>query len=194
MLGRTKTENDLEHEQLWAPWRIGYITADKAATKPPANATLAWQPGADHDCFLCRDVADPTPLGERENLVICRTNAAVCVLNRYPYNNGHLLIAPLKHKARLEDLSDDEHLDLMQLVTRLCKVFEDQMQPEGFNIGLNLGRVAGAGVPGHLHWHLVPRWSGDVNFMPVLAGVSVLPQSLEALYDLLQVAMKNESS
>lgn len=180
----------MPNEQLWAPWRIGYITGAKTAPTRETQATLAWQPGADRGCFLCRDVVDTSAEGERENLVVCRTGSAIGVLNRYPYNNGHVLVAPQRHKARVEDLTDEEHLDLMRLITRLCSAFEQQMKPEGFNIGLNLGRVAGAGVPGHLHWHVVPRWSGDVNFMPVLAGVSVLPQSLEALYDLLRSALE----
>ena len=113
------------------------------------------------------------------------------MLNRYPYNNGHLLVAPRRHVARLDELTSDEHLDLMRLSARLCGVLEGEMKAEGFNIGLNLGRVAGAGVPGHLHWHIVPRWYGDTNFMPALASVRVIPQSLEALFDLLSGSLKN---
>ena len=120
-----------------------------------------------------------------------RTANSVVVLNRYPYNNGHLLIAPRRHAARLDALTDGEHLDLTHLASRLCGVLETQMKAEGFNIGLNLGRVAGAGLPGHLHWHIVPRWHGDTNFMPALASVRVIPQSLEALFDLLREALKN---
>jgi ATP adenylyltransferase len=107
------------------------------------------------------------------------------MINRYPYNNGHLLVAPRRHVAELSALRDDEQLELIHGVTRLCEVLKRTMKPEGFNIGLNLGRVAGAGLPGHLHWHIVPRWNGDTNFMPALAGVNVIPQSLEALFDLL---------
>lgn len=186
--GRFSVQNTeitpLQNETLWAPWRIGYITGPKSA---PAElpATLAWQPGADTNCFLCRDAAVNTVESQRENWVVCRNTTTIGVLNRYPYNNGHLLVAPLRHVAKLQDLTDDEHLDSMRLIGRLCSIIEQQMKAEGFNIGLNLGRVAGAGVPGHLHWHLVPRWSGDVNFMPVTAGIQVLPQSLDSLYDLL---------
>ena len=112
------------------------------------------------------------------------------VLNRYPYNNGHLLVAPVHHKARLDELSDDEHLAIHRgSLTRLTAAFVKLIGCDGFNIGLNLGRVAGAGVPGHLHWHLVPRWHGDVNFMPILADASILPQSLDALYTMLEDEM-----
>jgi len=182
-------------EQLWAPWRIGFITGTQA---PPSAKTQSpqWLAGADRDCFLCRgaakgsgDEADQSA-ADRENLVVGRTALSVVVLNRYPYNNGHLLIAPRRHAARLDGLADDEHLDLMRVSARLCGVLESQMKAEGFNVGLNLGRVAGAGVPGHLHWHIVPRWHGDTNFMPALASVRVIPQSLEALFDLLSGALK----
>src|SRR4029079_9400757 len=106
-------------------------------------------------------------------------------LNRYPYNNGHALVAPLRHVGDLSDLSPDEHLACMHQLGQLAPTYRRALNAEGFNIGLNLGRVAGAGVPGHLHWHLVPRWDGDNNFMPVLAGTRVIPQSLEALWELL---------
>src|SRR5205807_6197651 len=109
----------------------------------------------------------------------------VLVLNRFPYNNGHLLVAPRAHKGRLAELDDGEVLEMQQALERLVAVFDELMHPEGYNIGLNLGRAAGAGVPGHLHWHLVPRWNGDTNFMSVLANVSVIPQSLAALHHLL---------
>lgn len=128
---------------------------------------------------------------DRQNLVVGRTPLSIAMLNRYPYNNGHLLVAPRRHVANLADLTGAEHLDLMQLITGLCSIIEKQMKADGFNVGLNLSRVAGAGVPGHLHWHIVPRWNGDTNFMPVLAGVNVIPQSLDALFDLLAGALKS---
>jgi ATP adenylyltransferase len=113
------------------------------------------------------------------------------VLNRFPYNNGHLLIAPKAHKGRLDELTTEETLDLQQTLTRMVDVLERLMKPEGFNVGLNLGKAAGAGLPGHLHWHVVPRWNGDTNFMPVLADTRVIAQSLDALYDLLAPALAN---
>jgi ATP adenylyltransferase len=199
----------MENQQLWAPWRIGYITgSDKSATAPQPERQLAWLPGADQNCFFCRaaaivttaDDAADTPAKEknqhqadRQNLVVYRTRLVIAMLNRYPYNNGHLLVAPLRHEARLDKLTDEEHLELMRQSVRLCGALERLMKPEGFNIGLNLGRVAGAGVPGHMHWHIVPRFSGDTNFMPVLAGVNVIPQSLETLIDLLHETLSNSS-
>ena len=145
-----------------------------------------WLPDADQACFLCRDVAEQH---DRENLVVHRGEQTLTVLNRYPYNNGHLLIAPRRHVARLDQLTDDEHLEAMRQSTLLVSVLEKAMNAEGFNIGLNLGRAAGAGLPGHLHWHIVPRWNGDTNFMPALAGVKVIPQSLDALWELLASAL-----
>lgn len=171
----------MPREQLWAPWRIGYIAGHLRDDNPQSE--LRWLAGASPDCFLCRSAADPD---QRRTLTACRGSAAMVVLNRYPYANGHLLIAPQAHKARLDQLSPDEHLEIMQTIARLTGAIERLMNCDGFNVGLNLGKVAGAGVPGHLHWHLVPRWHGDTNFMPVLADTNVIPQSLEALFDLLR--------
>ena len=121
-----------------------------------------------------------------ENYVIDRSEHSLIVLNRFPYNNGHLLIAPREHQAELTDLSDAELLDLQRQIRRMVQLLRLVMGAEGFNVGLNLGRVAGAGLPGHLHWHVVPRWNGDVNFMPIVADTKVIPQSLDALYQLLR--------
>ena len=170
----------MSHEQIWAPWRLGYI---KGESRPPEPAgEFALLAGADAECFLCRGVADSA---DRENLVVHRGRHTLSVLNRYPYNNGHLLVAPRLHKARPEDLTDEETLEIQQTIARLIPLLERLLDAEGFNVGLNLGRVAGAGLPGHLHWHVVPRWNGDTSFMPVLAGVDVIPQSLDALWEAL---------
>lgn len=172
----------MSHEQLWAPWRLAYIAGDD---EPAEKVTLAADnllPGADVDCFICQGVAQAR---DRENLIVARHGQCVSLLNRYPYNNGHLLVAPLHHKGHFRELSDEEHLDCQREVTRLVEQLERLMNAEGFNVGLNLGHLAGAGLPGHLHWHIVPRWNGDTNFMPVLAGVKSIPQALESLWELL---------
>jgi ATP adenylyltransferase len=160
-------------EQLWAPWRQAYVSSEKAAGAAP--------------CFLCQGLALKD---DRKNFIVWRTPRSVVVLNRYPYNNGHLLVAPLAHRGRLDELSAEDHADLMLTLQKMVRILEGLMQPQGFNIGLNLGEAAGAGLPGHLHWHIVPRWSGDTNFMPVLADTRVIVQALEALYDLLTERLK----
>ncbi len=156
-------------DRLWAPWRLQYV----AAAKPPA---------ADDPCFICRGLAEHD---DRGNQIVLRTPHSAVVLNRYPYNNGHLLVAPRAHKGRLDELRPEETLDITDSLTRMIGLLDRLMHPDGYNVGLNLGRAAGAGLPGHLHWHVVPRWNGDTNFMPVLADVKVISQSLDALYDLL---------
>src|SRR5262245_2698500 len=159
-------------DHLWAPWRLAYIAKDA--------------PSQRDECFICRGLAEAD---DRRNLIALRTPLAAVVLNKFPYNNGHLLIAPATHKGRLDQLTPDESTELQRLVTRMVGVLERIMSPDGFNVGLNLGKVAGAGLPGHLHWHVVPRWDGDTNFMPVVADVKVISQSLDALYDLLTDAL-----
>ena len=165
-------------DHLWAPWRLSYVAQPP---KPPA-------PG--EDCFICRGLAADA---DREHLIALRTVHSVVVLNRFPYNNGHLLVAPRSHKARPDELADAETLDLQHTLRRMIAVVEKRMNPDGFNVGLNLGKAAGAGLPGHLHWHLVPRWAGDTNFMPVLTDTKVIVQSLDALYDLLREELTGSS-
>ena len=163
-------------DQLWAPWRLSYVAV--AAKTPPPDA-----------CFLCQGLAESD---DRRNLIALRTPRSVVVLNRFPYNNGHLLVAPLRHKGRLDELDADELLETMETLRRMLGLLDGLLQPDGYNVGLNLGRAAGAGLPGHLHWHVVPRWHGDTNFMPLLADTKVIVQSLDALYDLLVGRMKDE--
>jgi ATP adenylyltransferase len=160
-------------DHLWAPWRMSYVAAPKPS-----------QPKTDHpdDCFLCRGLSEAN---DRANLIVSRTTLSTVVLNRFPYNNGHLLIAPFSHKATLADLTTAELLDLQETLRTMIGRLEKLMTPDGFNVGLNLGRAAGAGLPGHLHWHIVPRWNGDTNFMPVFTDTRVIVQSLDALYSLL---------
>lgn len=167
-------------DRLWAPWRLDYVKGNAAETRD--GSKLPWLPGADPQCFLCRAVADSA---DRENLVVHRGTHAFTILNRFPYNNGHLLVAPRRHLARLDELDPLTQLELVETLGMWVARLERQMHAGGFNVGLNLGAAAGAGVPGHLHWHLVPRWAGDTNFMPVLGGAKVIPQALDTLWELL---------
>lgn len=159
-------------DQLWAPWRLAYVAAPKDTVRDPAA----------EDCFLCRGVGGSD---DRANLLVYRSELSAVVLNRFPYNNGHLLVAPRRHKGRPDELTPDELLDLQLVLRQMIGILEKRMTPDGFNVGLNLGKAAGAGLPGHLHWHIVPRWNGDTNFMPVLTDAKVIVQSLDSLYDLL---------
>ncbi len=166
----------MSHERLWAPWRLAYVaTAAKDGESQDAG------------CFLCRYRDDPEH--DAENFVVTRAEHTLTVLNRFPYNNGHVLVAPLAHKASLDELNDRELLGCMHELRRVATAYGSFLRPDGFNIGLNLGRAAGAGLPGHLHWHLVPRWNGDTNFMTVVDDVRVISQSLSELYDLLKSAL-----
>jgi len=159
-------------DQLWAPWRLAYV-----AKEGPAPA--------DDACFICRGLAESD---DRKNLLVQRRPRCVVLLNKFPYNNGHLLVAPLRHIGRLDELTADELLEINETVRDMAGTLERLMKAEGFNVGVNLGRVAGAGLPAHIHWHIVPRWNGDTNFMPILGDVKVIVQSLDALYDLLHAA------
>jgi ATP adenylyltransferase len=159
---------------------LQYILSDKDATQPCEPEKLL--PGADPNCFLCRSMPDGD---DRERLIVDRGPHTITLLNRYPYNNGHLLVAPKKHLAQLDELGEEVELELSRTITRMVGVLERALHPQGFNIGLNLGRAAGAGLPGHVHWHIVPRWIGDTNFMPAVAGVHTIPQALEALWEIL---------
>jgi ATP adenylyltransferase len=147
-------------ERLIRPWRMDYVSGPK-----------------DEGCFFCRAIASESD--DDANLVVARRPHAIALLNRYPYNSGHVMIAPLRHVALLADLSPDERLGIMDLLTETVGVLDEEMRPDGCNVGINLGRAAGAGVPGHLHVHAVPRWVGDTNFMPVVGETMVLPEALE---------------
>ena len=172
----------MTHQQLWAPWRLAYVQTSEPKETQPSKPS----------CFLC-SYRDDDPANDSRNLVVLRGEHSIVVLNRFPYNNGHLLIAPRKHKADLRDLNDAELLETSHLLQRMIGMLEKTISPDGFNVGLNLGRVAGAGLPGHLHWHIVPRWNGDTNFMPILGEAKVIPQALDALFDLLSKEMSSES-
>jgi ATP adenylyltransferase len=165
-------------DHLWAPWRLSYV----ATPKDKSGA------GAGDDCFICRGVAEED---DRTSLLVHRSELSVVLLNRFPYNNGHLLVCPKAHKGQLDELAPNELLDLQLVLRQMTGIIRKRMDADGFNVGLNLGRAAGAGVPGHLHWHIVPRWAGDTNFMPIITDTKVISQSLEALYDLLVEELKS---
>jgi ATP adenylyltransferase len=155
---------------LWAPWRLEYVVqADEI-----------------EGCVFCAEAADE--LAEGESLVVHRTDLGVAILNKYPYSSGHLLAAPVRHVGSLGELSDDEAVELHRLAVAAVDALTAVHSPDGFNLGWNLGRVAGAGITDHVHLHVVPRWSGDTNFMPVLADVKVLPEHLLETRDRLRAA------
>lgn len=156
---------------IWAPWRMEYING---------------LGDDDEGCFLCRYRDDRD--NDRSNLVVWRGDRCLAVLNRFPYTGGHSLIAPYDHVATLADLDDATMLEMMKMIRDLKRLLADSIHAEGFNVGMNVGRCAGAGLPGHLHVHVVPRWGGDTNFMAVLGEVHMLPQALEQLYDQLMDA------
>jgi len=150
---------------IWAPWRIQYIRSEK-----PEGCILCDKPSEDND---------------KENYILYRGKKNFIMLNAFPYNPGHLLIAPYRHVGSLELLTADERNEHYELVSRSIKVLKSEINPAGFNIGANLGKVAGAGIDDHFHSHIVPRWNGDTNFVPVLADVRVVPQALAGTYDAL---------
>jgi ATP adenylyltransferase len=148
----------MAEERLWAPWRLEYIRGPKA-----------------DDCIFCRAVESDD---DESNFVVHRGELAFVMLNAYPYNNGHLMVAPYAHEPTIETLDDATDLEMVQLVKRSITALREVYRPEGFNIGINQGAAAGAGIEEHVHQHVVPRWRGDTNFMPVIGDVRVLPQSL----------------
>jgi ATP adenylyltransferase len=159
-------------ESLHAPWRIQYILAPK----PPAT-----------DSSIFTQMAQGSD--DEANLIVARDKTCYAVLNKYPYTGGHLMVVPYKQTPDLHGLTDDELLGLMQLTRRCQDALTAVMKPQGFNIGINLGRAAGAGIEPHLHVHIVPRWAGDTNFMPVIANTSVLPEAMMELAAKLRAAL-----
>lgn len=156
--------------QLWAPWRMTYIgDVDKVK---------------DDGCFFCN--AWNRQGSEKQTLLLGRGEKCLIMMNRYPYSCGHLMIAPARHFGYMEEATPEEGCELWRLTTLAKQALADAVSPHGFNIGINQGRVAGAGVLDHLHVHIVPRWSGDINFMPVFADVRVIPQALEETWEKLK--------
>lgn len=163
-------------KRFWTPWRMAYLKAPKRSKR---------------GCIFCTKMhQDRTK--DRENLVLWRGKRAFVVLNLFPYSNGHVMVAPYQHTGALELLDGETLKEMMLLVGKSIRALRTMMHPEGFNIGANLGRVAGAGVENHVHIHIVPRWGGDTNFMPVLADVRVIPELLPQTYDGLLAAFEAE--
>jgi len=179
-------------DTLWAPWRMQWIaTASKShrASGGGARAVAGARAAAskaEKDCLFCR-VGRTT--ADRRDLVLARRPQALLMLNRYPYASAHLMVAVRRHAARFRDLDAAERGDLLDLIALAERALEAEYEPHGVNYGLNVGKVAGAGFPGHLHMHLVPRWDGDTNFMPVIARTRVLPESLAATWTRLRRAV-----
>lgn len=159
-------------DKLWAPWRVKYVTQLIGKTK---------------GCVFCKMLKENS---DKKNYIISRTKYCFSVLNIYPYNNGHILILPNRHVDKLGKLTRSERDDLFDLLEATQKLVDHTLKPGGYNIGMNIGRIAGAGFPGHLHIHLVPRWRGDVNFMPIIGNTKIISQSLRTLLSRLTHANK----
>ena len=157
----------MANHRIWAPWRLRYVS----------------QAGKQDDCVFC---AKPEQGDDRDVLIVHRAERCYVILNLYPYTSGHLMIAPFEHVGRLQDIEPAVTAEMMDLSQQAIRRLESVYGPEGYNLGVNQGRVAGAGVEGHIHLHVVPRWAGDNNYMPVLADTRVMPQSLAETYDALE--------
>ncbi len=149
-------------ERLWAPWRLEYIVGEK-----------------EEGCIFCEF---PKRGDDTKHLILHRGALVYIIMNAFPYSNGHLLVAPYRHVGDISELTDEECREIMLLARKCCQVLREAVRPDGFNLGINLGTAAGAGIADHVHMHIVPRWNGDTNFMPVLADVKVIPEALEATY------------
>jgi ATP adenylyltransferase len=159
----------MAEQRLWAPWRLDYIKGPK-----PDECIFCSKPAADDD---------------EASYIVGRGEHCFAMLNTFPYNNGHLMVSPYEHVPTIEELDDEVLLELMKLTQRSLGALREVYDPEGFNVGINLGKVAGAGVEGHVHLHVVPRWGADTNFMPVIGSTRVLPQSLKDSYAALANAL-----
>ncbi len=163
-------------ERLWAPWRMAYVK--KAARREYEG------------CIFCEALKK----SDEEALIVYRGRLSYIIMNTYPYNPGHLMVVPNRHVASLEDLGREELLELMLLVNASLKGLREAVSPHGFNIGVNLGQVAGAGIEDHVHIHIVPRWSGDTNFMPVIGNTKVIPQALQETYKVIKDPIARHAS
>ncbi len=152
-------------KKLWAPWRMDFILSEKPS-----------------GCVFCPDLTKEL----KESLVVFDAPHALVMLNKYPYTCGHLMAAPKRHIAKLEELTDEESALLFRLVQNSIRVLREEFSPDGFNVGMNIGKAAGAGIEDHIHMHIVPRWNGDTNYMPIVADTHVVPEHLDTTYDKLR--------
>lgn len=158
-------------EHLWAPWRMEYIlNADE-----------------EEGCVFCNRIEREN---DRDDLILFRGKHSFIIMNKFPYNNGHLMVVPNRHVADFTQLSSEEHLEMAELLSLSIQALKKAMNPHGYNIGMNLGRVAGAGIDEHLHYHIVPRWNGDTNFMPIIGETKVISEGLSASYSKIQKAIQ----
>jgi ATP adenylyltransferase len=157
----------MANHRIWAPWRLRYVSNANKQT----------------ECVFC---AKPEEGDDRKALIVHRGERCYVILNLYPYTSGHLMVAPFEHVGQVQEIASETMAEMMDLAQQAIRKLEEVYSPEGFNLGVNQGRVAGAGVEGHIHLHVVPRWAGDNNYMPVVADTRVMPQSLEETYDALE--------
>lgn len=162
-------------KRLWAPWRMKYILEAQ---------------DSDAGCIFCDK---PKEKNDAKNLIVYRSDFCFVILNKYPYNNGHLMIVPYIHESDFTKLSTEIALDMHHVIQRSVVALQNTVQPHGLNIGINLGRTAGAGIDDHLHYHIVPRWNGDTNFMPVISGTKVVSEGLRQTWKKLQCAYNEQS-
>jgi ATP adenylyltransferase len=163
-------------DKLWSPWRSKYIES------------FGPKGEKEKGCLFCR-IANENK--DKDNYVVYRSKYSYIVMNLYPYNSGHLMIVPYKHSSKLNELDDEINLDCTRMINLGCRVLEESIYPHGFNIGVNIGKVSGAGIEEHIHFHIVPRWNGDTNFMPVLNEVKIVSEFMDITYDKLLKALKN---
>jgi len=159
-------KSDSKSEILWAPWRMEYILGVKES-----------------DCIFCTRINQENDKG---NLILFRAENNFVIMNKYPYNNGHLMVVPNRHTSEFDSLSDPEKLEMMNLLSKSMNVLKKAVNPDGFNVGLNIGKIAGAGIDDHLHFHIVPRWAADTNFMPVVGQTKVISEGLGETWDRLK--------
>ena len=169
-------------EQLWTPWRGAYVTG----TADEKSGGLVHSTDLHTGCIFCDK---PRQTHDRANLIVARGETCFVILNAFPYNNGHFMVVPYRHLSDPADLSPNENAELMQTASYLTGVLRGVYRPDGYNIGMNIGSAAGAGIAAHLHLHVVPRWGGDTNFMPVLGQVKVLPETLDTTFDRITAAL-----